>query len=458
MTADATRLAPSAELRCAETPLDPLNPAAYPRLEAHNVRLLDGVRTGPGRWAALRFAVTQRVFGLGLGKEAAVRAWYRRYSWRLDRRELGRAGAALALLKTPPRVVRQAWRAAATHGPAVREAHGVPVRTQFLQLAWLGLRLGFDGDSYYRFWLFRRDRRRRAHRYIQMHEAAFLYRVLVVREAMDDFLITEDKRRFEPWCREHGLPTVPVLAEFADGCLVAPDPPRPLPARDLFSKPTDQYGGEGARRWRSVGGGRWADGAGGHYDHTALMAALAAQSRGGRVILQECLVNDPALAHLSSGALCTVRILTARPPGGAPEPVCALYRMSVGESSTDNFSVGGIAAPVDLATGRLGPGVRGDPRLLVAPVSRHPDTGAALDGSLLPYWEEAKALALRAHTRLRALACVGWDVALTPAGPVLIEGNFAPGARLAQAPSGVPLGETNYLRYLDAHLRRSFSR
>jgi hypothetical protein len=132
--------------------------------------------------------------------------------------------------------------------------------------------------------------------------------------------------------------------------------------------------------------------------------------------------------------------------------------MATGRSSTDNFSISGIAAPVDLATGRLGPGVRADPRLIIAPVATHPDTGAAIAEAALPWWQEAAALALAAHAKLPAMACVGWDVALTPEGPVLIEANWAPGARLAQAPSGTPLGETNFMRYLDAHMRRSFER
>jgi hypothetical protein len=91
-------------------------------------------------------------------------------------------------------------------------------------------------------------------------------------------------------------------------------------------------------------------------------------------------------------------------------------------------------------------------------VTAHPDTGARIEGTLLPWWEESLTLALRAHRGMRSIACVGWDVALTAGGPVLVEANWAPGARLAQAPSGIPLGDTNVLRYLDAHMRRSFAR
>ena len=428
------------------------------RLEAHNVALLSKVRTGPERSAALRFAIEQRLFGLGFGRAAAARGWYRRYEWTQTRVQLGTLGTLRALVKRPARIAREAWRAAATHGPAVRDLHGTSLWMQRLQIFWLGLRRGLDPESYYRFWLFRPERRRRAHKFIQQHEAGLLYRVLAVRDAMDDFYITEDKRLFERWCREHSIPGVVSVAEFDNGVLISTAPVVTLPGRDLFSKPIDSFGGAGARHWKYSGRGAWVGTDGRAYDRSTLLEALAAQSRGGGIVLQVCLENDPKVAHLTSGALCTARILTIRPPDGEPELVCAVYRMATGANSTDNFSIAGLAAPIDLRTGRLGAAVRGDPHLVIAPVTRHPNTGALIEGTCLPWWHDATALVLQAHGKLRSMACVGWDVALTGSGPVLVEANWAPGARLAQAPSGVPLGETNFMRYLDAHMRRSFAR
>ena len=434
-------------------------PATEPpaRLEVDNVALLSAVRTGPGRAAALRFAIEQRLFGLGFGAPAAARAWYRRYEWIQTRRRLGTLGALRALLKRPARVAREAWRAAAAHGEAVHAVHGVSVSAQRRQMFWLGLRRGLDPESYYRFWLFRPERRRKAHLYIQQHEAGLLYRVLAAREAMHDFYIADDKRLFAEWCRDQGLPTIASVAEFADGAMTSPREPVSLPRRDLFSKPVDNFGGAGARKWRYSGRGTWTSLDGDVCDGTRLLHELSVQSQAGAVLLQECLHNDPRVAHLSSGALCTVRVLTIRPPDGEPELACAVYRMAVGGNSTDNFSISGIAAPVELDSGCLGAGVQSDPQLLVAPVATHPDTGATIAGTRLPWWPEARQLALDAHGKLSALACVGWDIALTADGPILVEANWGPGARLAQAPSGVPLGETNFMRYLHAHMKRSFS-
>jgi len=426
------------------------------RLEVENVALLSSVRTGPAFSDALRFAIEQRLFGLGLGRDALARAWYRRYDWIQTRRRLGAFGALRALIKRPARIAREAWRAAIRHGSAVQASHGTPRWIQWLQMTWLGIRRGLDPESYYRFWLYLPERRRNAHEYIQQHEAGLLYRVLAVREAMDDFYITEDKRRFDEWCSAHALPAVRCIARFAAGAVSPPGALVTLPPRDLFSKPVDSYGGAGAKRWTYSGHSTWHDPDGRTHDRASLIDALASQSREGGVLLQECLENDARIAHLSSGALCTARIITIRPVEGTPEIVCAVFRMATGGQSTDNFSIAGLAAPIHLVTGRLGVAVRSDPDLVIAAVASHPDTGATIEGSSLPWWPEAKALALHAHSKLPKIACVGWDVALTPTGPVLIEANWAPGARLAQAPSGVPLGATNFMRYLDDHMRRSF--
>ena len=48
----------------------------------------------------------------------------------------------------------------------------------------------------------------------------------------------------------------------------------------------------------------------------------------------------------------------------------------------------------------------------------------ALAGFRLPLWEEAKSLVARAATLFLPMRCIGWDVALTPSGPALIEANM----------------------------------
>jgi hypothetical protein len=439
---------------------------SYARLGVDRLGLPREFTTAGNAWSAFRFAAGQALLGVGGGRAAPIRAWYRRLVWAELRRRHGPLRAAAWVATQPVRVLREVRRLAARFGPACEQRFGVPVATQRRQMYWLSLVRGAHPDSYYTYQLHRPERRRQATLYLHPYEAARFYRILTARDARADFLLLEDKRRFELWCRAHALPSTRTLAEFAGGALVAGElAPDPLGAlarargRSLFSKPVDGSKGRGAHLWRAVGD-RWLDADGTPRDADAMLRLLAEQSREDGMLLQECLANAPELRPLApaSGALCTVRLLTARPPGGAPEVINAGFRMGVGHSSTDNLSLGGVAAGIDVATGRLGPGVTTHPVLRMADVDRHPDTGAAIAGAQLPWWREAMALVVRAHAALPSIGFVGWDVALTPEGPVLVEGNVSPGARLSQALSGEPLGATRYLRHLDAHLRHTYAR
>src|SRR5690606_10909580 len=55
----------------------------------------------------------------------------------------------------------------------------------------------------------------------------------------------------------------------------------------------------------------------------------------------------------------------------------------------------------------------------------HPDTGVCFEGFTLPYWNDTTNLVLRAHQAFPELGVIGWDVAITEQGPVLIEANHA---------------------------------
>jgi hypothetical protein len=56
----------------------------------------------------------------------------------------------------------------------------------------------------------------------------------------------------------------------------------------------------------------------------------------------------------------------------------------------------------------------------------HPKTGAQIAGRVVSGWPAIAALAVAAHREFRIWAVIGWDIAWTPEGPVLIEGNSDP--------------------------------
>ena len=54
----------------------------------------------------------------------------------------------------------------------------------------------------------------------------------------------------------------------------------------------------------------------------------------------------------------------------------------------------------------------------------------------IPYWNEVVTLCIKAASKYDDNKSIGWDVAITQRGPILIEGNHDWGARVWQMPAG----------------------
>ena len=243
--------------------------------------------------------------------------------------------------------------------------------------------------------------------------------------------ILSDKAAFAELCERHQVRTVPVLA-LASGGRIDRRADDAEFNRDLFVKPNVGRGGKGAERWDYVGPG-YRNPAGEEIGRDDLFARLAKKSLSERVIVQPRIVNHSALERLNNGALSTVRILTCLDESGHPEVVGAAMRMAIDANHVvDNLHAGGIAAAVDVDFGTLGPASDLGADASFGWVERHPGTGAQIIGTQLPMWEDVKGFAVRAHGAFGDRMVVGWDIAITPEGPMLIEGNGAPDLDIMQ--------------------------
>ncbi|MHA3793571.1 sugar-transfer associated ATP-grasp domain-containing protein [Sphingomonas sp. YL-JM2C] len=243
-----------------------------------------------------------------------------------------------------------------------------------------------------------------------------------------------DKSRFAERCRAAGLPCPETVATVTGGAIeIRADPAD----RPLIVKPVHGEGGDGLRMLGPVTDG----------------PALRARLRGLRqdMLVQPLIAVHPALADIALGALPTVRIVTMIDEAGAPELVSATFRCaSDPRARVDNMKAGGLIVPVALADGALGRacfGYGGQDHDV------HPATGAPIAGRTLPDWDAATALVVDAHARAFAdYVLIGWDVAFTPRGPLLIEGNGKPGVLMPQRAARRGLGEGRYGALLAHHL------
>jgi hypothetical protein len=348
----------------------------------------------------------------------------------------------LERLKRPLRPAYNLLRLIRQQGRAVAGEFGVGFARQLVELLRLQRELGVKPETYYRFRLFLDQNWRRRHEFVSLEENILLLHYLNQEFGNGDDADLVDKARFFRRMQKTGLPIIPILAEIRGGHIEEHCAVSQYPSTDLFSKPSDRYCGQGSARWRLQPDGTYHSGSFVANSVPDVHAHLARSVTSGTLLLQPAIANHPSLVGISGRAVSTARIVTIRRRDGELQVVLPVYRMAVGDTPADNLAQGAVAAPIDLETGRLGLGRYLMPAQGPNEVRTHPDTGAPITGLALPFWEEAKALALAAHSEFKHMISVGWDVALTERGPVLVEGNAVWSIEMPQIIYDIPLGST----------------
>lgn len=195
---------------------------------------------------------------------------------------------------------------------------------------------------------------------------------------------------------------------------------------NLFSKPVGGFGGAGtftAHR-REMG---W------YVDQDVISVAELADrllhddEQYGRM-LQPQLRNHSALKKLTAAdGLSTVRIVTAV-HGEDAQIVYASQKLISSGNLTDNFDgghTGNFLAAVDISSGVLGRcyGKKPGDDYLLSHVIEHPDTGMTISGWRVPMWDEVKEMAKAAALEMKIQPVLGFDVAITNSGPMILEAN-----------------------------------
>ena len=150
-----------------------------------------------------------------------------------------------------------------------------------------------------------------------------------------------------------------------------------------------------------------------------------------RMFLEELIVQHKKMSTLCPASVNTLRIMTFA-NNNKSEILFAALRVGNGINEVDNFHKGGMGLAIDLDTGRVkGDAVDKD----LKHFKKHPTTKVFFNNYELPYWKETKELVLKAALVNQNIKLVGWDVAITKNGPVLVEGNRRPGFDIVQVVS-----------------------
>lgn len=211
----------------------------------------------------------------------------------------------------------------------------------------------------------------------------------------------EDKRRF---AREYadllGRETID-LRDVDDAQLAAFLSRHPR----VLAKPNEGHGGGGIELHE----------VGPDVDPARFRAEVTAQ---GQTVLDEFIVQHPEMSALYPDAVNTVRLITFLDKDDRVHLLAAVLRIGNGDV-IDNFASGGMFTMLDDEGVALYPGVDKNSNVY----REHPVTGTPIIGFRVPLYSEVLDLVAALARRTPEAPYVGWDIAITANGPVVIEGN-----------------------------------
>ena len=190
----------------------------------------------------------------------------------------------------------------------------------------------------------------------------------------------------------------------------------------LFFRPPSEYGGKGVFKLTRTGlknelDVRFDSLINGYYVHT-------------KIIEQHKEINK-----IHDKSVNTLRIISLITSENHPEIISVFMRFGVGDSVIDNASSGGFFVGVNIDEGTLKDTGHYLSQYGGAKIKKHPDSGFIFEGFKVPYFKEACEEVLKGIMVIPN-RFIGWDVAITPNGPIIVEANSSPHLQISNIVNG----------------------
>jgi len=177
--------------------------------------------------------------------------------------------------------------------------------------------------------------------------------------------------------------------------------------KTMIVKPIDDCGGKGVERI--------------DIDNDSNISELYDRLKeNGQYLVEEFVVQHEDMNSLYSGSVNTLRMFTIHTDDS--HYLQGILKFGNG-AAVDNFSSGGMYTFVDNEGKVIAPAIDKNDGVY----ETHPISGKQIVGFKVPMFEQAKELVCMAAKEIPQVAYIGWDVAITNNGPVIIEGNCYPG-------------------------------
>lgn len=307
----------------------------------------------------------------------------------------------------------------------------------FLRVARLRLREGFSPKEAFLWGL--ADPKLPAREIAGYVSRSQLYRLQARHNPKSLAFLTEDKAFFYGYCQGVGIPVPKLYGVYhrqggysAGGSLLHERADwrrfflEELPGAFVI-KPSKGVYARGLRVL-SRQGGLLTDQSGDRLTADQLLDQLDADKAYDSFVIQQRMENHPRLAELSATrSVQTARVVTFVGIDRRPRVLFACFKVVASDHASDNFDYGNsgnLLANVELERGTLEKTVgKAKTGIGLDPHSHHPRTGIPLEGFALPHWPAVLRCAEEAALKFWPLRTIGWDIAIGPEGPVILEGN-----------------------------------
>lgn len=142
------------------------------------------------------------------------------------------------------------------------------------------------------------------------------------------------------------------------------------------------------------------------------------------LIFESLIIQTEQMSSFNPSSVNTVRFMTTLYPGGEAKIIATFIKIGRAGRCVDNAGGGGnVDSCIDIESGRLINPILFSGWRNISKIDKHPDSGTILEDVKINDWEAIKEKVLEFQKKLPFIKAAGWDIAITPTGPVIIEVN-----------------------------------
>ena len=142
------------------------------------------------------------------------------------------------------------------------------------------------------------------------------------------------------------------------------------------------------------------------------------------LLFEQKIRQTQQLSRFNPSSVNTIRFMTTLMPTGEAKVIATFIKIGRSGAFVDNAGDGGnVDAGINVVTGEVYGAIEFNGFRKTRPIDRHPDTKTQLNGAVIERWDEICTRLCCFQQRLPFLKAIGWDVAITDDGPVIIEIN-----------------------------------